>query len=371
MERGNGTVELGCVCNIELGKRIAQKKDAGSLYPVYGGGEIRFLTDKFNREDCLVIARFAMPFQCTRYIEGKFFLTDNGFTLRSKMDGLSQDYLNWHILALNDEIYSLGKGTVQRTLDMDAFKQIKLRMPSASEQTQIVEELYLIKSVIEKRRCQLKELDNLSSSTFHEMFGEVGSYKMSSFAKLYSLCDVIARGGISSYSTDDYVDSPEKGVLSLNTASIVDNELNFENCPYISFEKYQKTKITVEEGDVILVKKSTYFEQYARVKSLPHLATINQQLILLKNISINPTYLIHYLRTPYAKCKYQESVTGTSGSVFSHSKLRMLPVYVPPVEQQDKFAERVEKIEHTKQLIKKSIKELESLLKSRMNYHFT
>ena len=67
---------LDDACEVEYGTRVVQKKDGGKIYPVYGGGGATFFMDTFNREDCLVVARFAMSAQCTRFVEGKFFLND-------------------------------------------------------------------------------------------------------------------------------------------------------------------------------------------------------------------------------------------------------------------------------------------------------
>ena len=58
-------------CNIEYGTRITRRQHAGTLYPVYGGGGETFRTDTFNREDKIVIARFAMSEVCTRFVKGK------------------------------------------------------------------------------------------------------------------------------------------------------------------------------------------------------------------------------------------------------------------------------------------------------------
>ena len=71
---GVKSMKLGEVCDINYGTRVVQKKDGGSIYPVYGGGGATFRMDTYNREDCLVVARFAMSPKCTRIVKGKFFL---------------------------------------------------------------------------------------------------------------------------------------------------------------------------------------------------------------------------------------------------------------------------------------------------------
>ena len=48
------------VCEINCGTRVVRKVDGGSKYPVYGGGGETFKMDTYNREDCLIVSRFAM-----------------------------------------------------------------------------------------------------------------------------------------------------------------------------------------------------------------------------------------------------------------------------------------------------------------------
>ena len=36
------------LCNVEYGTRVVRKKDAGTTYPVYGGGGETFFLDTFN-----------------------------------------------------------------------------------------------------------------------------------------------------------------------------------------------------------------------------------------------------------------------------------------------------------------------------------
>ena len=140
MKQGWEIKRLDDACEVEYGTRVVQKRDGGTVYPVYGGGGATFFMDTFNREDCLVVARFAMSAQCTRFVEGKFFLNDSGLTVRPKNDKeLSPDFLDLQMRFLNDHIYSLSRGTAQRNLDVPAFRNIQIVFPkSIQEQQRIV-----------------------------------------------------------------------------------------------------------------------------------------------------------------------------------------------------------------------------------------
>ena len=127
------------ICEINYGTRVVKNRDAGTIYPVYGGGGATFYMDTYNRENCMVIARFAMSEKCTRFVDGKFFLNDSGLTVKTKNMNLNQNFLDWQLLSLNDKIYSLGRGSAQKNLNVDLFKKIQIKYPlSQDEQQRIV-----------------------------------------------------------------------------------------------------------------------------------------------------------------------------------------------------------------------------------------
>lgn len=171
MRKGWEYKRLDECANIEYGTRVVQKKDSGTLYPVYGGGGETFRMDKFNREDCLIVARFAMSRRCVRFVNGKFFLNDSGLSVKAG-DKLYQSYLNYNIKSLNDDIYHLGKGAAQRNLDVKSFKKLTIAIPPLSTQLAIVSELDKINELIRLKKEQLKDFDNLAQSLFYEMFGD-------------------------------------------------------------------------------------------------------------------------------------------------------------------------------------------------------
>ena len=47
-----------------------------------------------------------------------------------------------------------------------------------------------------------------------------------------------------------------------------------------------------------------------------------------------------------------------------------LPIPLPPLSLQQSFAEKIEAIEHQKELVKQSLSEVKTLFDSRMDYYF-
>ena len=174
------SIKLIDLCNVEYGTRVVRKRDAGTIFPVYGGGGATFSMDIHNRENRMVIARFAMSEKCTRFVNGKFFLNDSGLTISAKDKKLiNEQFLNYQMLSLNDTIYSLARGTAQKNLNVDEFKNLSLSFPnSIQEQKEIVEILDQAFESIEKAKANIeKNIENakeLFQSKANQIFSQAG-----------------------------------------------------------------------------------------------------------------------------------------------------------------------------------------------------
>ena len=180
LPKGWETRRLDVACEVEYGTRVVNKRDGGTVYPVYGGGGATFFMDTFNRENCFVVARFAMSEKCTRFVEGKFFLNDSGLSVKTKnTKEILQDFLNLQLLYLNDHIYLLARGTAQKNLDVPAFRNIEINYPkSLSEQQLIVSTLDEAFEAIAKAKANaeqnLKNAKELFESYLHGVFVNKG-----------------------------------------------------------------------------------------------------------------------------------------------------------------------------------------------------
>lgn len=156
------TQKLIDVASVDFGTRVTRKRDLGSTYPVYGGGGETFKVDKTNRSDCLIVSRFAMSEQCVRFVKGDFFLNDSGLTVTSRTSELSQGYLNAFLLASAPLIYSLGRGTAQKNLDVEAFKRIQIEVPNIDHQISVVQKIHSLTSESQILAEQIKKQYQLS-----------------------------------------------------------------------------------------------------------------------------------------------------------------------------------------------------------------
>ena len=158
------------------------------------------------------------------------------------------------------------------------------------------------------------------------------------FKKLKEVCEIKGRIGFRGYTRSDLVEESE-GAITLSPSNIKNQETDFSDCSYISWFKYDESpEIQVSVGDIIFTKTASVGKT-ALIKQLPKEATINPQLVLLKNIKINSAYLSYYLKTDYLQ-KEVRKLTGV-GSVpnVPQSALAELEIPVPPLAVQEKIVE--------------------------------
>lgn len=287
-------------------------------------------------------------------------------------DNLYNEYVYWCLTYNIPLLQSFGVGATFKELSKSAMSDFSIPIPPLSIQRSIVSELDLLHSVIEKKQEQLRALDNLAQSLFYQMFGDPITNPMGwEIKKLGEVCDVKGRIGFRGYTRNDFVDSSKDGAISLSPTNIINNQMDYSKCSYVTWDKYNESpEIMVKNGDILLVKTGSSYGKCAYVDFLPHEATINPQFVVIKEHKIISRYLTAYLQSEAAKIKYNEFVIGTAIPTFSQKSLNSMPILCPPLSLQQSFAAKVSAIEEQKRFISQSIKDVESLHAQRMDQYF-
>ena len=152
------------------------------------------------------------------------------------------------------------------------------------------------------------------------------------------VCDIKGRIGFRGYTRQDLVEEAD-GAITLSPSNIINQELNYQDCSYISWAKYEESpEIKVSVGDVIFTKTASVGKT-ALVKYLPKEATINPQLVVLKNIQCNPAFLAYVLKT----YRFQQEVAKLQGvgSVpnISQTSLSGITIPIPPLAEQQRIVD--------------------------------
>lgn len=155
---------------------------------------------------------------------------------------------------------------------------------------------------------------------------------MVEWKKLGDICEIKGRIGFRGYTRDDQVNKGE-GAISLSPGNIIEGSLSFDSCTYITWAKYTESpEIMVSEGDIILGKTASV-GKVARIKNLPEKATINPQLVLLKQFKLNPQYLFYIL----SDSPFQNKIKGLAGigSVPNVSQAKLSQILIPIISDSE------------------------------------
>ena len=129
---------LGEVCQVNQGTYIKPDMKIQGEYPVYGGGNVSFYINQYNREDEIIVAKDGVSADCVRYEKNKFFLNHHGWTLICK-EQIIKKYIFYYLQLIQPELLSIAKGTAQLGINQENFYKLKIQIPPLKRQEEIVE----------------------------------------------------------------------------------------------------------------------------------------------------------------------------------------------------------------------------------------
>lgn len=163
-----------------------------------------------------------------------------------------------------------------------------------------------------------------------------------SYKKLGEVCEIFGRIGFRGYTKADLVDNPDDGAITLSPSNIVNGEMDFRKCSYITWHKYEESpEIKIFPGDILIVKTASVGKT-ALVKRLPHPSTINPQFVVLKNIRINNLYLSYYLKSQIAQTFIWSIAKGAAAQTVSQKNLAQMLIPVGTLEEQRSIVTRLD-----------------------------
>lgn len=173
--------KLGDVCTVKTGKYITKNMKIEGNYDVYGGGNVSYRIDQFNRENDIVIAKDGMSKNCVRYVNDKFFLNHHGWTLDCKE--IIKKYIYYYLLVNQDKLYSLASGAAQKGINQEKFYDMCIIVPPLSIQKKIVEYCEKNDDQIKMLEENIKSQEQLCKQFISNYLGDVDTDESSESTK--------------------------------------------------------------------------------------------------------------------------------------------------------------------------------------------
>ena len=295
-----------------------------------------------------------------KYIDFDFVLGADGVKILQPIDKLNAKFFLYYLKWC--KIPSLGYSRHYKLL-----KEIQIPIPPLPVQERIVSELDLLSGIIEKKKEQLKEYEQLAQAIFYDMFGDPVTNEKGWEVKKMGEVGVFQRG--SGIQRKDFV---EKGFPCIHYGQLHTSFGAFTkvHISCISKELFDISRIA-HKGNLILAitsedvegscKSTAWFGDYD--------IAVGSDAAIYSH-SQNAIYLSYYTMTKAFYYEKQKYANGFKVTHISTKDIASIPIPLPPLSLQQQFAEKIEAIEKQKELIKQSVKETETLFNSRMDYYF-
>lgn len=293
-----------------------------------------------------------------KYIDFDFVLGADGVKILQPIDKLNAKFFLYYLKWC--KIPSLGYSRHYKLL-----KEIQIPIPPLPVQERIVSELDLLSGIIEKKKEQLKEYEQLAQAIFYDMFGDPATNEKGWEVKRLSdvsLGNLSYGSGASAIPFNEHVryiritDINENGELNEDVVS-----------PNVYDEKY-----LLNEGDILFARSgATVGKTYCHKNKYGKCIYAGYLIRLVPNNEIvEPYYVLGYTKTSYYIDFIQKAQNAVAQPNINAKQYGNFQICVPPLSLQKQFAEKIEAIEKQKVLIKQSIQETETLFNSRMDYYF-
>lgn len=181
--------------------------------------------------------------------------------------------------------------------------------------------------------------------------------------RLGNVCEIYGRIGFRGYTTNDLVDTPKEGAISLSPKNIINGELNLEQCTYIKWDKYYESpEIMINPNEIVITKTGSSVGRTTFVRRVVHPMTLNPQLVVLKNISENAEFLSYYIKSALFQSVLKSIVVGSAIPTLSQKNLANLMINVPKeVEDQRRIASILSSLDRKIELNNKINADLEEM----------
>ena len=280
-------------------------------------------------------------------------------------DLYNSEFLRYVLLSHKDKYLSLAIGGAQPNISQQIIKNTLIPLIDKSTQLSIVAELDKINELIQLKKQQLKDYDQLAQSIFYEMFGDpVENEKGWEVKKLREIAlEKMSYGsGASAVPYNQKIryiritDIDELGCLKKDIVS-----------PNICEDKY-----LLSDGDILFARSGATVGKTFLFKSTYGSCIYAGYLIRLRPNTqiVIPEYVYHYTKTHYYRSFIESNQRVVAQPNINAQQYSSLKLPLPPLPLQQQFAARIEAIERQKQQVSETIKDLETLLASRMQYWF-
>jgi type I restriction enzyme S subunit len=301
---------------------------------------------------------------------GDAYLNQHIFKVEFDKSDIDKMYLKYAVSSKLDAMANLVHGATMKHIVKKDFDNTRIPVPPLPVQEHICSLLDNLNLVIEKKKEQIAELDNLAQSLFYDMFGDpTTNEKGWDIVEMRTLFDIgSSKRVFESQWTDE-------GVPFYRAREIVRLSRNepIESPIFISeplFKEYSTKYGIPSEGDIMVTAVGTLGVCYL-VKKTDRFYFKDGNLLWFRDKGVCDTRFIKdQFTTDYVRNQIQGNANAAVVGTYTITNANKTMVVLPPLDFQKEYVRKVEAIDRQKELINQSIKDVQTLFDAKMDYYF-
>lgn len=295
-------------------------------------------------------------------------IDNNAMGIAPQADFLRIQY--FYLFMKNLKMQLLAESTTVPSVRKTKLENYEIIVPSLINQEEIENKIFSVLNIIEKRRQQLKLLDNFIKARFVEMFENENHETV----KAYEICDFITKGTTppTGEIAEEYNDE-KIPFLKVYNLSFTGEMLFDENPQYIPKETHDGKLIRskVYPNDVLMNIVGPPLGKFALVTNEFNEWNINQAIAIFRaKDRILPRFLLHALMQPKVLEPFIGQAVGIRQQNLSLEQCRNLQIMLPSLKEQQAFVEFAEQVDKSKVVVQKALDETQLLFDSLMQKYF-
>jgi len=328
----------------------------------YQGSTPRTITDLAIQKTNLQLLPIGTVLLSSRAPIGKVAITtvpmycNQGFKNIVCSELLNNEFVYWYLLGKTEYLNSLGRGATFKEISKKTTEQIPIPIPPLAEQERIVAELDLLSRIIDKKKAQLKELDQLAQSIFYTMFGDPITNEKGWEVKRLREVSKLINGR--AYKQKELLNEGKYKVLRVGNF--------FTNSNYYYSDLELEENKYCDNGDLLFAWSASFGAFiWDGEKVIYH---YHIWKVLYDEKQLNKIFYCNLLNT--MTNAFMNDVHGIGMVHLTKQGMEDYILPLPPLPLQQEFASKIEAIERQKSLIQQSIVETQTLFDSRMDHWF-
>ena len=272
---------------------------------------------------------------------------------------IQKKYLFYYLKSpyFQNAIMNVGVRAAQAGFNKEDLSKLEIECPSMSEQSNIIKRLTKIDIVINKRKKEMRLLDDLIRARFVEMFGDAVVNPMHwPVKRLKELSIQINSGNTPKGGSENYV---EEGITFFRSQNVWKDHLEMDDIAYIDVETHASMKkSSLKKGDILMTKtgrintENSSLGRAALDDGEDDMANVNGHVYFIRlKKGVNNKFVLRILVSPeYRDLIRSVCVGGIDKRQLNKEHIEGFPIICPPNDMIEKYVAFTDQVNKSKLL---------------------